>query len=97
MSNAPVFDIDPGRAETFYGAIRAYWPGVRDGALVPAYAGVRPKLSGPGVVSDFRIDGSAVHGVAGLINLLGIESPGLTSSLAIADYVAVLAAEQLDA
>ena len=92
------YRVDPARAERFYRAIRAYWPGLRDGQLVPGYAGVRPKLSGPGTpAQDFRIDGPAEHGVAGLINLFGIESPGLTASLALADHVAALAAESLDA
>jgi L-2-hydroxyglutarate oxidase LhgO len=80
--------VDPARAEKFYAAIRTYWPGLADGALVADYAGIRPKLHGPTEpMPDFRIDGPAVHGVAGLVNLLGIESPGLTSSLAIADMV----------
>lgn len=80
------YDPDPGRAESFYAAIRRYWPGLRDGALTADYAGCRPKLSGPGEpAADFRIDGPEAHGVAGLVNLFGIESPGLTSSLAIAE------------
>jgi L-2-hydroxyglutarate oxidase LhgO len=82
------YDVDPRRAAGFYAAIREYWPALPDGALVPAYAGFRPRISGPGEpLADFRIDGPQVHGVPGLVNLLGIESPGLTSSLAIADYV----------
>jgi L-2-hydroxyglutarate oxidase LhgO len=86
------YTVDPARAERFYGAVRAYWPGLRDGALSPAYAGVRPKLSGPGEpAADFRVDGPAEHGVAGLVNLFGIESPGLTASLALADLVASIA------
>ena len=85
------YDVVPGRADSFYAAIREYWPGLRDGALQPAYAGIRPKLVGPGdAAADFVIDDSAVHGVPGLVNLLGIESPGLTSSLAIAEHVASL-------
>jgi len=80
--------VDPTRAEKFYAAIRTYWPGLADGALVADYAGIRPKLHGPSEpMPDFRIDGPEVHGVAGLVNLLGIESPGLTSSLAIAELV----------
>ena len=83
------YAVDPRRAERFYHAVRAYWPGLPDGALAPGYAGIRPKLSGPGeTAKDFRIDGPEVHGVAGLINLFGIESPGLTSALALGDYVA---------
>ncbi|WP_199084689.1 NAD(P)/FAD-dependent oxidoreductase [Bosea sp. ASV33] len=80
--------VDPSRAEKFYAAIRTYWPGLADGALVADYAGIRPKLHGPTEpMPDFRIDGPEVHGVAELVNLLGIESPGLTSSLAIAEMV----------
>jgi len=83
------YRVNPARGDGFYAAIRRYWPALPDGALVPAYAGVRPKLSGPGApAADFRIAGPADHGVAGLIHLLGIESPGLTSCLAIADIVA---------
>lgn len=87
------YHVDPGRAERFYPAIRRYWPDLPDGALQPGYAGVRPKLQGPGqpTPADFMIQGPAAHGVAGLINLFGIESPGLTACLAIADYVASLA------
>ncbi len=81
--------VDPVRAEKFYAAIRTYWPALPDGALVADYAGIRPKLHGPTEpMPDFRIDGPEVHGVANLVNLLGIESPGLTSSLAIAALVA---------
>jgi L-2-hydroxyglutarate oxidase LhgO len=92
------YHVDPSRSEKFYSAIRAYWPGLEDGGLAPGYAGIRPKLSGPGEpAADFRIDGPAVHGVPGIINLFGIESPGLTASLVIADEVARLAREILDA
>jgi L-2-hydroxyglutarate oxidase LhgO len=88
----PNYDVDPRRAERFYGAIREYWPALPDGALQPAYAGIRPKISGPTQpAADFRIDGPAVHGVPGLVNLFGIESPGLTASLAVADHVVTLA------
>lgn len=81
--------VDPARAESFYAAIRSYWPGLPDGALTPDYAGVRPKLHGPGEpMPDFRIDGPREHGVDGLVTLFGIESPGLTASLAIAEEVA---------
>jgi L-2-hydroxyglutarate oxidase LhgO len=84
--------VDPGRAVRFEDAIRRYWPGLPDGALGPSHAGVRPKLSGPGEQpADFRIDGAPTHGVSSIINLFGIESPGLTASLAIADQVAALA------
>lgn len=83
--------VDPARGEGFYAEVRRYWPGLADGALKPGYAGVRPKLSGPGApAADFVIDGPATHGVPGLVNLFGIESPGLTSSLAIAQYVTQL-------
>lgn len=82
------YDVDPRRAENFYAAIREYWPGLPDGALQPAYAGIRPKLSGPGEpAADFLIQGPAAHGVRGLVNLYGIESPGLTACLAIAQRV----------
>ena len=79
------YAVDPARADLFYAAIRRYWPGLRDGALAPGYSGVRPKLQGPGApASDFMLQGPEAHGVAGLVNLFGIESPGLTASLAIA-------------
>ena len=83
------YRVDARRAPAFYAAIRRYWPALPDGALEPAYAGVRPRISGPGEpLADFRIDDVRTHGVPGLINLFGIESPGLTASLAIADEVA---------
>jgi L-2-hydroxyglutarate oxidase LhgO len=86
------YAVDPARAERFYPAIRRYWPMLPDGALMPSYSGIRPKIVPPAVAThDFLIQGPRDHGVAGLINLLGIESPGLTSSLAIADYVGELA------
>jgi L-2-hydroxyglutarate oxidase LhgO len=92
--DAPAYDVDPKRGDKFYAAIRRYWPGLRDGALEPGYAGVRPKLSAPGEpAADFVIAGRQTHGVAGIINLFGIESPGLTASLAIADEVLRLAEE----
>ncbi|WP_397535316.1 NAD(P)/FAD-dependent oxidoreductase [Roseateles sp.] len=82
------YRVDGARAEAFYADVRRYWPGLPDGALQPAYSGVRPKIHGPDQPApDFRIDGPGAHGIAGLVNLLGIESPGLTSSLAIADEV----------
>jgi L-2-hydroxyglutarate oxidase LhgO len=87
------YDVDPARADVFYAAVRRYYPGLKDGALQPGYAGIRPKLQAPGTPArDFMIQGPDEHGVPGLINLYGIESPGLTSSLAIADYVADLIA-----
>jgi len=86
------YAVDPARSERFYPAIRKYWPTLPDGALMPSYSGIRPKIVPPAVASqDFLIQGPKDHGVEGLINLFGIESPGLTSSLAIADYVGELA------
>ena len=88
-----IYDVDARRAEKFYEAIRTYWPGLADGAIAPAYAGIRPKLHGPGApAGDFVIQGPQVHGVSGLVNLYGIESPGLTASLAIAETVCALVA-----
>ncbi len=85
------YTVDPARGEKFYPAIRRYWPELPDGALQPGYSGMRPKIVPPAVaVQDFMIQGPQTHGVRGLINLFGIESPGLTSSLAIADHVAEL-------
>jgi L-2-hydroxyglutarate oxidase LhgO len=82
------YTVDPRRSDSFYAAIRTYWPGLRDGQLQPDYSGCRPKLSGPGEpAQDFRIDGPEVHSLSGLVNLFGIESPGLTSSPAIAEEV----------
>ena len=83
------YTVDPGRAASFYAAIRKYWPALEDDALRPGYAGVRPKIQVPGQPpADFVIQGPAVHGIPGLVALYGIESPGLTSSLAIAEEVA---------
>jgi L-2-hydroxyglutarate oxidase LhgO len=80
--------VDPHRGDAFYREVRRYWPELPDGALQAGYAGIRPKISGPGeAAADFFIQGPADHGVPGLVNLLGIESPGLTSSLAIAQHV----------
>lgn len=82
------YTVDPARSQSFYAAIRRYWPGLPDGVITPDYSGCRPKLSDPGEpAADFRIDGHELHGIPGLVNLFGIESPGLTSSLAIADEV----------
>jgi len=82
------YRVDAARAEGFYEQIRRYWPDLRDGALQSAYSGVRPKLGGPGsAAADFVVQGAATHGVTGLVNLFGIESPGLTACLAIADEV----------
>jgi L-2-hydroxyglutarate oxidase LhgO len=85
------YTVDPGRAEGFYAEVRRYWPGLPDGALAPSYSGVRPKIYGPGEPApDFRVDGPSAHGIDGLVNLFGIESPGLTSALAIGELVATL-------
>jgi L-2-hydroxyglutarate oxidase LhgO len=82
------YDVDPNRATNFYEAIRRYWPDLREGSLRPGYAGIRSKLTPPGGGStDFVIQGSETHGAPGLVNLFGIESPGLTAALAIADEV----------
>lgn len=82
------YSVNAARGESFYAAIRRYWPGLPDGALQADYSGVRPKLSREGGAAlDFAIDGPAVHGVPGLVNLFGIESPGLTAALAIAERV----------
>jgi len=90
------YDVDARRAGKFEAAVRAYWPGLEDGDLAPAYSGIRPKLSGPGEpAADFHIAGMATHGIRGVINLFGIESPGLTASLAIAGAVARLAEDAL--
>lgn len=83
------YAVDAMRGESFYAAIRRYWPALPDGALMPDYAGCRPKLSARGEpAADFRIDGVEAHGIEGLVNLFGIESPGLTASLAIAEHIA---------
>ena len=98
------FTVDPERSRAFFSAVRKYWPGVPEDGLVPAYSGIRPKLHGPSGprnsnscgrnLSDFIIEGPDAHGVKGLVNLFGIESPGLTSSLAIAGHIAeILQAE----
>jgi len=85
------YAVDPARSAGLGAEIRKYWPGLADGQLAPAYSGIRPKIAGPGEpAADFRIDGPAVHGVPGLVNLFGIESPGLTASLAIAEHVAAI-------
>jgi L-2-hydroxyglutarate oxidase LhgO len=83
--------VDPSRGQAFYAEVRRYWPGLPDGALLPGYAGIRPKISGPNEpAADFMIHGPAAHGAAGVVHLMGIESPGLTSSLAIAEEVVAL-------
>lgn len=85
------YAVDPRRADGFYAEIRRYWPALPEGALQPAYAGIRPKIVGPGAAAaDFVFAGPRAHHVAGLVSLFGIESPGLTSCLAIAQQVAAL-------
>ncbi len=80
--------VDPARGDAFYAEVRKYWPALPDGALQPGYAGIRPKLHGPHEpAGDFLLQGPSVHGIEGLVNLFGIESPGLTSSLAIGRHV----------
>lgn len=82
------YNVNPERAKSFYASIRRYWPGLPDNSLQPDYAGIRPKLTGPGEpAADFMIEGPAQHGLPGLVQLFGIESPGLTSSLSIAEDV----------
>jgi len=86
------YTVDPRRADQFYAAVRRYWPDLSDGALQPGYAGIRPKITPPGAPGqDFVVQGPQTHGVAGLVNLFGIESPGLTASLALAAHVQELA------
>jgi L-2-hydroxyglutarate oxidase LhgO len=88
------YAVDPRRGDAFYAAVRSYWPDLPDGALQPDYSGIRPKIERPGGSgTDFLIQSRKGHGVAGLINLFGIESPGLTSSLAIAEWVAAIVRE----
>lgn len=83
--------VDPRRGDGFYAEVRKYWPGLADGALMPGYAGIRPKINSPSEPArDFMIEGPEAHGVRGLVQLFGIESPGLTSSLAIGRHVAAL-------
>jgi L-2-hydroxyglutarate oxidase LhgO len=87
------YTVDPARADGFYAAVRKYWPDLKDGALQPGYAGIRPKIVPRGAAAqDFVVQGPQTHGVPGLINLFGIESPGLTASLAIAEHVLEVAA-----
>lgn len=82
------YTVDPARAEAFYDAVRTWYPGLREGSLFPDYSGVRPKIQEPGEPArDFAVVGEAKHGVPGLVNLFGIESPGLTCSLALAHFV----------
>ncbi|MDT2023276.1 NAD(P)/FAD-dependent oxidoreductase [Methylocella sp. CPCC 101449] len=92
------YAVDPARANKFYRAIRRYWPGLQDGELLPDYSGVRPKIVPQGAAeADFMVQGQDVHGVRGLVALYGIESPGLTSALAIAERVADMVAAEANA
>jgi len=87
------YEVDPRRGDSFYASIRRWWPDLRDGALAPGYSGIRPKIVPPGApAQDFVVQGPREHGVAGLVNLFGIESPGLTASLALAAHVAEVVA-----
>jgi len=91
MDDPTDLQVDPRRGDAFYAEVRRYWPELPDGALQPGYSGMRPKISGPHeAAADFMVHGPAEHGVPGWVNLLGIESPGLTSSLAIAQHVLAL-------
>ena len=91
------YAVDPRRAESFYARIRTYWPGLPDNSLVPDYAGIRPKLRGPGEgQADFLIAGPADHGLPRLVNLFGVESPGLTSSLSLAEAVVKIWPDQAE-
>jgi L-2-hydroxyglutarate oxidase LhgO len=82
------YSVDPRRADSFYAAVRRYWPALKDGALQPGYAGIRPKITPRGApAQDFVVQGPRAHGVPGLVHLFGIESPGLTAAIALADYV----------
>jgi len=94
LADPNLYDVDPDRAQAFYAAVRRYYPALPDGVLSPGYSGIRPKLSPPGsTADDFQIDGSQTHTVPGLICLYGMESPGLTASLAIARHVQGLLAQ----
>ncbi len=91
VASADDLGVDPQRGEAFYAEVRKYWPGLQDGALIPGYAGIRPKISGPHEAArDFWVQGPTEHGMPGLVNMFGIESPGLTSSLALGAHVAGL-------
>jgi L-2-hydroxyglutarate oxidase LhgO len=86
------YTVDPRRADSFYDAVRRYWPDLKDGALQPGYAGIRPKIVPKGAPGqDFVVQGPAVHGIPGLVNLFGIESPGLTAAIALAAHVVEVA------
>nr|WP_149535524.1 NAD(P)/FAD-dependent oxidoreductase [Siccirubricoccus phaeus] len=87
------YEVDHRRGESFYAAIRRYWPGLQDGALAPGYSGIRPKIVPPGAPGqDFTPSGPRDHGIPGLLHLFGIESPGLTASLSLAEEAVELLA-----
>lgn len=87
------YAIDPARVAHFYDGIRRYYPGLADGALQPGYTGIRPRLNGPGEeMADWILQGPAEHGIARLVNLFGIESPGITASLGLGETVAAMLA-----
>ena len=91
VSSPDDLSVDPDCSQAFYAEIRKYWPDLADGALLPGYVGIRPKISGSNEpAADFMIQGPQTHGVPGLVNLFGIESPGLTSALAIGQWVLAL-------
>jgi L-2-hydroxyglutarate oxidase LhgO len=91
VDDAMDYTVDPARGMAFYAEVRKYWPGLPEDALQVSYAGIRPKISGPGeVAADFCVQGPQTHGMPGLVNLFGIESPGLTSALALAEMVSAL-------
>jgi len=91
MTGEDLYEVNPSRGDSFYAAIRRYYPDLPNGALMPGYAGIRPKLNRVGTVGeDFRIDGPDLHGIPGLVGLYGIESPGLTASLALGAFVEAL-------
>jgi L-2-hydroxyglutarate oxidase LhgO len=95
VNSADDLVVDAARGEAFYAEVRKYWPGLKEGALTAGYAGIRPKIQGPKEAArDFLIQGQSEHGIKGLINLFGIESPGLTSALALGTYVAKMASVQ---
>ena len=88
VSSPDDLTVDPARGDAFYAEVRKYWPALKDGTLMAGYAGIRPKIHGPDQPAcDFLIEGPPEHGVPGLVNLFGIESPGLTSALAVGEYV----------
>jgi L-2-hydroxyglutarate oxidase LhgO len=91
VESADDLEVNPARGDAFYAEVRKYWPHLQDGALIAGYAGMRPKINAPNeAAADFIIQGPKEHGVAGLVNLFGIESPGLTSSMAIGQKVVSL-------